>query len=101
MRRAGNQNRERERVVLDPVELDEQGVARRSGIVDRGEARDPGALLGLDHCPMGGRRVDASFVDRPGGGSPERRIVGQQRRREASAALAIERDGQLALPERS
>ena len=68
MRRAGNENRPRERLVLlphgSPVELDEQVVARRRGIVGRDEVRDPGAPLGLEHSPL-------------------------------------ERDGQLALPERS
>ncbi len=57
MRGVRNKKQVRERLLLDPharpVELDEQVVARRGGIIDRDEAGDPGALLGLDRFVPG------------------------------------------------
>ncbi len=61
MRRVRNKKQVRERLLLDPharpVELDEQVVARRGGIIDRDEAGDPGALLGLDRFAVGDRKA--------------------------------------------
>ena len=57
MRRVRKQNQVRERLLFDPdpcaMQLEEQVVARPRGIVDRDQASDPSALVGVDRAARG------------------------------------------------